>query len=383
MSKHTRILLKLLGAFLCLDLHTAHAAEPGVTDTEIVMGQPIDLTGPLAALTPDIIHASLAFLNGVNENGGVHGRKIRVLTKDDGYVVANTINVVNDMIDKKSVFALMQMTGTANVAAVLPLLAKENPPVPLFAPFTGANLVRTPAINHVFNIRASYTDEAERMVQHLATLGSKHIAVVWSNNSFGKDGLLGVQRALEKRGMKLYADAPIEANGSDTDKAVGALHDLRPQAIILITSGAATVTFIKSYRKLSKGTQLYTLSVMGTQATLRSLGADGVGTVVASVVPFPWAAAHPLAREYRAAMQVAGYSNLSFLGLESYINAKVLVEALRLAGRDLTRTKFVKAMASIKGMDLGGFEVGFSMDSRQGSHFVELTIVGPGEKFIK
>ena len=123
---------------------------------------------------------------------------------------------------------------------------------------------------------------------------------------------------------------------------------------------------------------------MGNQATLRALGADGVGVVVTTVVPFPWDMTHPLAREYRGAMLKAGYgSNLSFLGLESYINAKVVVEALRLSGKDLSRKKFVDTLAAMKSVDLGGFAVGFSKDARQGSRYVGLTIVSPGEKFTK
>ncbi len=369
--------------YLCMGMPLAQAAEPGVTDTEILIGQPAGITGPLAELAPDILNATKALFDSVNDKGGVYGRKIRTLTMDDGYVAANTVKVVTHMIEKEPVFALMNMTGTSNVAAVLPLLEKENPPLPLIAPFTGAELLRTPAINHVFNVRASYGDEAEKIVQHLSTLGTQRVAVLWSNNGFGKDGLAGVQKALEKRGMKLYADTPVEQNASDVDKAVAALFERRPEAIIMITAGAPTVAFIKGYNKVRKGMHFYTLSVMGTQATLRALGSDGVGVVVTTVVPFPWDVTHPLAREYRANMQKAGFGNLSFLGLESYINAKVLVEGLRLAGKDLTRTRFVNALASTKHFDLGGFAVGFSKDSRQGSRFVGLIIVSPGEKFTK
>lgn len=383
MRMQSRNFAWLLGLAVCVGLCGARAAEPGVTDTEILLGQPAALTGPLAELAPDIVNGSKVYFDSVNEKGGVYGRKIRILTMDDGYVVANTVKVVSHMIEKEPVFALMNMTGTSNVAAILPLLEKENPPLPLVAPFTGADLMRYPPINHVFNIRASYGDETEKMVQHLTTLGAQRIAVLWSNNGFGKDGLAGVRKALEKRGMQVYADAPIEQNASDTDKAVAALYDKRPEAIIMITAGAPTVSFIKSYNKVRKGMHFYTLSVMGTQATLRALGADGVGVVVSTVVPFPWDFTHPLAREYRAAMQKAGYTNLSFLGMKSYINARVLVEGLRLAGKDLNRTKFVAALAGMKRLDLGGFAVGFSKDSRQGSRFVGLTMVSPGEKFTK
>ena len=384
MAKAMGLWTKLVGVALCVCLQHAHAGEAGVTDTEILLGQPAGITGPLAEMAPDILNATKVYLDNVNEKGGVHGRKIRTLTMDDGYKVDNTVKVVGHMIDKEPVFALMNMTGTSNVAAILPLLEKATPPLPLIAPFTGADLMRVPAINHVFNIRASYGDEAEKIVQHLTTLGTQRIAVLWSNNGFGKDGLAGVQKALEKRGKKVYADAPIEQNASDTDKAVAALHDTRPEVIIMITAGAPTVTFIKAYNKVRKGMQFYTLSVMGNQATLRALGADGVGVVLTTVVPFPWDMTHPLAREYRAAMLKAGYSsNVSFLGFESYINAKVLVEALRMSGRDINRKKFVDALANTRRLDLGGFTVGFSKDSRQGSRYVGLAIVSPGEKFTK
>lgn len=383
MGMHARLLLAGVALALGLALPVAHATEAGVTDTEVLIGQPSPLTGPLADLAPDILNATKAYLDGVNEKGGVHGRKLRMLVIDDGYVVDNTVKVVKHMLDKEPVFALMNMTGTSNVAAVLPLLEKANPPLPLIAPFTGADLMRLPPINHVFNIRASYGDETEKIVQHLTTLGTKRIAVLWSNNGFGKDGLAGVEKALEKRGMKVYANAPIEQNASDTDKAVAALHDSRPEVVVMITAGAPTVSFIKAYNKVRKGMQFYTLSVMGNQATLRALGPDGVGVVVTTVVPFPWDVTHPLAREYRAAMQKSGFTNLSFLGFESYINAKVLVEGLRLAGKDLTRRKFVDAMANLKRLDMGGFSVGFGKELRQGSRYVGLTIVSPGEKFTK
>ena len=123
---------------------------------------------------------------------------------------------------------------------------------------------------------------------------------------------------------------------------------------------------------------------MGTQATLRALGEDGVGVVVTSVVHFPWSQSLPLAREYRAAMEKAGFqNNVSFLGLESYMNAKVLAEGLRRAGKDLTRTRFLQALEAMRNYDLGGFVVDYGKGVRQGSRFVDLTIIGKGEKFTR
>lgn len=359
-------------------------AAPGMPGQEIVLGQSLDLSGPLAEMAPDMVNATRVYFDAVNAQGGVHGRRIRLVTMDDGYQPARTVKNVGAMLSKDGVFALCNLTGTANVAAILPLLEKESPPVPLIAPFTGADLVRAPALAHVFNVRASYGDEAEKLVQHLVTLGVPRIAVLWVNNGFGKDGLAGVRRSMEKRGQALYADAPIQADSSDVQQAVAALSARSPDAIIMVTAGAPTVSFIKAYRKAHRATGLYTLSVMGTQATLRALGPEGVGVVVTTVVPLPWSQSMPLAREYRSALTQAGFGQtISLIGLEAYLNAKVLVEGLRRAGRELTRPRFVEGLESIRRMDFGGFDVDFGRGVRQGSRFVDLAIIGQGEKFTR
>lgn len=359
-------------------------ASPGVTDSEIVIGQSLGLTGPLAAMAPELVNIAKTYIDGVNAQGGVHGRRIRMVTEDDGYKPENSVRLVGKMIAQDHVFALANLTGTANVGAVLPLLAKENPPVPLISPFTGADLLREPPINHVFNVRASYGDEVEKLVQHLTTLGVQRISVLWMNNGFGKDGLAGARKSMEKRGLKLHSDAPIQADSSDVQQAVQILSATEPDAIIMITAGAPTVAFIKAYRKVSRAARFYTTSVMGSQSTIQALGPDGIGVVVTSVVPFPWSQSMPVAREYREVLKKAGMeATVSFIGLETFINAKVMVEGLRRAGRDLTRPRFIQAMESMQRFDVGGFEVDFGKGARQGSRFVDLTIIDAGGKFTR
>ena len=383
MRRYSRFLLYFLGALFGGWTAPLHAAETGVGEQEIVLGQSLGITGPLAQMAPDIANGAKAYFDAVNAKGGVYGRKIRTVVLDDGYDPATTLKTVRRLIDDDKVFALYSLTGTANVVGVLPLLAKGPAPVPMFAPFTGADAVRMPQMPNVFHIRASYADELEKLVQHLSTVGVQRMGVLWMNNGMGKDGMAGIEKAMQKRALKPFATASIQPDGSDADKAVATLHERRPEAIIMITAGTPTVSFIKAYNKVRLGMRFYTLSVMGTQSALRALGADGVGVVVTSVVPFPWSNSNPLAREYRDTMRKAGFDNLSFLGFESYINAKVLVEGLKRAGKDLTRARFTAALEGMKSFNLGGFVVGFGKDSHQGSRFVELTIVSPGERFTK
>lgn len=357
------------------------SAETGVTSTEILIGQSLGLTGPLAELGVDIASGVRAYIEGVNEKGGINGRRIRVLTLDDGYQVANTVKNVQKMVDEDHVFALFNIMGTPNNAAILPLAEKSG--IPLFSPFTGAEVTRTPMLPNVFNIRASYKDEAEKMVQHLATVGIKRVSVVYQANSFGKDGLAGVEAAMAKRSMKPHSVASIDTSAADAEKAVNTLHDTRPEAVILITAGKPTFEFIKAYNKVRRGVQFYTLSVMGAQANIKALGADGVGVVVTSVVPFPWSPANPLVKEYQTAMQQIGVREYSFVSFESYINAKVLGEAIKRAGKDLTREKLINAAEGMKRVSLGGFDVNFGKDSHQASRFVDVTIIGPNGRFTK
>ena len=359
------------------------APYAGVGPDEIVLGQILAVTGPLAAIIPDIINATQAWFDHVNRQGGIHGRKVRVVTADDGYVAANSPKAARELIDKEQVFAILNMSGTANVAAILPLLAKEDPPVPFFGPITGAQVLREPLMRNVFHLRASYADEAEKLVQHLHTVNLRKISALYLDNGFGKDGLEGVQKAMAARGSQLQAAVPVRQDAADVDEAVERLVGTDQNVIVMVTTGRATVDFIKKFNQRRKGVQFYTLSVMGAQATIQALGPDGVGVVVASVVPFPWNQALPVANEYRAAMKRAGHANLSFMGFEAFLNAKAVTEGLQRAGRDLTRQRCVSALEGMQRIDLGGFEFGFSPKSHEGSRFVELTIIGSNGRFMK
>lgn len=364
-------------------LGSAHAStsEVGVTETEILRGQSLGLTGPLAELTLDISNGAHAYINEINPRGGIHGRRLKVITMNDGYQAPNTVKNVEQMVKQDKVFAIFNVTGTPNSEAILPLVKQAG--VPFFSPFTGADSLRNPPLPNVFNVRASYRDETEKLVQHLHTVGAQRVGVVYQASSFGKDGLAGVESAMAKRSMKPHGVASIQSNASDTDAAVSAVSESNPGAIILITAGRPTFEFIKSSNKVRRGVQFYTLPVMGASTNIKALGKDGVGVVVASVVPFPWSQAHPLVKDYQRAMQKIGLTDYSFVSFESYINARVLGESIERAGRDLTRSGLITAAENMRQVSIGGFNVNFGKNSRQASRHVELNIIGVNGKFIK
>ena len=368
-------------AATALAILPSHAAETGVTPGTILIGQSAATSGPLAELGVDAVKGAKAYFDMVNARGGVNGRQIKLVTLDDGYVVPRSVENVKRLVNNDGVFALFNCMGTPNNDAIMPIITQAG--VPHVAPFTGADNVRTPVNRYVFNIRAGYGDETEKMVEHLLTVGIDRIAVVYQNNSFGKAGLEGIEKAMQRRGKKIVASTTVENDASDARKAAQNLAKVNVQSIVVITAGKPSIDFIKQYRLTGQAAPLYALSVMGSASAVKALGADGVGLAVAQVMPYPWSTATPIVNEYQKAMAAAGHTDFSFVSLEGYVNAKVLVEALKRSGREPTRESFVAALETMGDVDLGGYSIGFARDKRQGSRFVELTMIGSKGRFIR
>ena len=195
----------LLGA---LSLQT-HSAEVGVTDTEIRIGQFAAQTGPAAELGKRMQLGILAHFSAVNAAGGINGRTLKLVSRDDGYEPEKAAVAVKALIEEDKVFALIGSVGTPTTLAAVPAINAAG--IPLIGPFTGAQALREPFNRNLFHVRASYFDETERIVQHLSTVGITKIAVFYQNDSYGKAGLEGVMRALTKRNLKPAAKTTATA----------------------------------------------------------------------------------------------------------------------------------------------------------------------------
>ncbi|NPC59017.1 ABC transporter substrate-binding protein [Caenimonas soli] len=358
----------------------ARAAETGVTDSSVLLGQTVAMSGPLGEFGRDIASGAKACLERINAAGGIHGRKLSLVTLDDQYKTDVAVQNITRLIQGEKVFSLLSVMGTA--ISLEAVRQAEAVGVPLFAPWTGVQVVRQPPRRHVFNVRASYKDEILKIVAHLKTIGTRKVAVVFFESSFSNE-LQSILDEMAHWPAKPVSISTIRPDGQDVDRVVNATAKAQPEAIILLTAGKTTVDFIKAYNAPSKGTQYYALSIMGTNASVQALGQDGVGVIVSSVVPFPWASGVPIVKEYQDAMQKIGVGEFSFTSLESYINTRVLVEAIRRAGKDLTRAKLVAAAESMRPLQLGGFEVGYGTANRSGSRYVDLNIISSGGRFMK
>lgn len=362
-------------------LSSAAHAENGVSSEEIVLGQSTALTGPLAELGQDTSTAAKAYFDYINLQGGINGRKIRLLTLDDGYNTDKVLENARTLIEKDKVFALFNVFGTPGNSALLPLIARAG--IPSIAPYTGSEAVRKPLNPLVFNVRAGYADETESIINHLGVRGISKIAVVHQNNAFGKDGLDSIGQALSRRQLKIHAFAAIENDGSDAEQAARTLALSAPKAVLMVTAGKPSAAFIKAYNKLAPGMQFFALSVMGSAASVDTLGKEGVGVVVSQVMPFPFSATSDIVREYQQVMSKMGLKTWSFASIEGFINAKVTVEGLKHAGRDLTRDRFMAALEAMGKVNYGGYVVNFSKSNHQGSPYVELTVISKNRRFMR
>lgn len=355
-------------------------AEPGVSPDKILIGQSAGFTGAAAPQIKDLTGGALAYFALVNSQGGIHGRQIVLESMDDAIDPKLTVENTHKLITQKQVFALFLYRGTPNIEAVLPIIEQEK--VPLVGPSSGAQSMYAPVKRYLFPIRASYQVDAEKIIEHLTTIGIKKIAVFHEDGPFGKDVLVGLETAAKRRGLVLAAVAAYPRGTTNVDPAVAVIAQADPAGVVVVGAANASAAFIKKIKALGKNPQFMALSNVSSAAFAADLGDAGRGVAVTAATPYPYAPITPIAKEYKQALKDRPGSTPSYLSMEGYVAAKVLVEGLRRAGPAPTREKFVTALETLRHFDLGGMEVNYGPSERTGSNFIEITAIGSDGKFI-
>jgi branched-chain amino acid transport system substrate-binding protein len=359
----------------------ATAAETGVTNDKVIIGQAAVFTGPAAQLGIQMRNGIKAYVDHVNAAGGVHGRKVEFVTEDDFYEASKAPAASKKLIEEHRVFGLLGYVGTPTGVTHLPVITQAK--VPLVGMFTGAEVLRVPFNRYVFHVRASYYDETEKIVEQVLSTGGKSIAVFYQNDAYGQAGLKGVEIAMTKRGLKIAALGTVERNTIAVEAAVKSINAAQPDAVVMVSAYTSCAEFIRQMKKAGSATQFYNVSFVGSKALADALGKEGVGVAISQVVPFPWGTAIPVVKEYQQLSKKAGFTDYNFSALEGFLVAKVFTEGLRRTGRDLTREKFIASLEKMEDVDLGGFFVSYSPKSHTGSAFVDLTIIGRDGKFLR
>jgi branched-chain amino acid transport system substrate-binding protein len=358
------------------------AADRGIQDNEILIGQCAALSGPAKGLGTDMNAGLKAAFEEANAKGGVHGRQIRFLADDDGYEPDKCVDCTGKMIDDKGVFALAGYVGTPTGKVAAPMVQEYK--IPLVGLFTGAMLLREPVQRYVINIRASYDDETEALVEHLTRKrGFQKVAVFYQNDSFGFSGLSGVEKALTRRRLALAAKGSFERNTLDVKGGLAAVLAGAPDAVVIVGPYEPTAVFVRAAREAGLKAQLATISFVGTESLIAELGAASDGMLISQVVPSPMDATLTLARDYRNALQKSAPTvSPTYVSFEGYVGGRVLVAALDLAGKDLSREKLIDAFHGMQNLDLGGMIFSFSPSNHQGSNAVYVTTVRDGKAQI-
>jgi len=381
------VLLLLFSALSCKgDTNAVSPDEkvPGVTESEILIGTSLALGGHAGYLGTQTLRGAMSYLNRINEQGGVHGRKIRVIAYDDEYDPPRCVANTQKLIIKDKVFALFCYVGTPTTVKIIPLV--EEAKIPLIGMFTGANALRDPFHRYVINVRASYYQETGAAVKHLIEdLGIRRVAVFYQYDAYGFDGLKGTELALKEYGLAPVATGSYVRGTLDVEEGLQKIVDSNAEAVVMIGTYDPCAKFIKLAKGRGFDPLFYNVSFVGGDELARKLGRQSEGILVSQVVPSPESPESRNlllgAREYcNLLKQYYPEDKPNFVGLEGYINTKVLVEGLRRAGRDLTREGFIKALESIHNYSLGiANPLSFSSDDHQGLERVYFTRIQDGE----
>ncbi|MBM3116646.1 ABC transporter substrate-binding protein [Jeongeupia naejangsanensis] len=363
----------LLGAALVLS---------PLAQADIVIGQSVPTTGLVANTGRALALGASLYFSRVNATGGINGEPINHVVRDDGYDPKRTIANTRELIDKEGAIALVSYYGTATMAELEKTKLLDNAGIPLVGVHSGADVLRTSSSSpFVFHTRASYRQEVERIVKLLAgNLGVTRIGVIAQQDGYGQAGYNALKDTLAKYNLTLAGEAWYDRSNGDTSKAAKELAKINPEAVVLITVSKPAATFVKQFRTAGGTAQLYGLSPIQFEEVIQTVGkknAHGLG--ISEVLPYPRNEQLRFVREFQqdAGAVLRDGSTPSYAVMEGYLSARLVVEALKRAGKSPTRSAVYNGLTSLKHYDLGGFTIDFGDKKRSGSNFVELTMISP------
>jgi len=350
-------------------------AEDGVTADAVLFGQSAPLEGPASALGQGMRRGILAAFNSANRAGGIHGRTLKLISRDDAYEPDRSILQTTKLIQDDKVFALIGAVGTPTSKVAQPIAMAAN--VPFIGPFTGAAFLRDPKLTNVINVRASYDAETEAWIKHLSEdLKIKKIAIFYQDDAFGRAGLDGVKAAMAKRGMELAGEATYERNTVAVKTALITLKHAEPEAVVMVGAYTPCAEFIKLARKISFNPVFVNISFVGASALAKELGADGQGVIVSQVVPFPWDTSLPVVGDYQAALKAEDpQAAADFVSLEGYLVGRLATAALEKTGADPSREHLLATIKTTGTFAIGGLVMTFGPDKNNGLDEIFMTVI--------
>jgi branched-chain amino acid transport system substrate-binding protein len=345
----------------------------------IVVGQTYVGSGPLAGLSTEPLLGIRAMVNTVNQSGGIRGQQIKLLQLDDASKGDSAEANVRQFMQDKAVAVLMPIGTVASVGA---LKAANELRIPVIGAYSGAGPVAKPT-PYAFPSRISFEEEYRRIVNHLLTVGHTRVAFAYNDNPGAKSAMEATQKILEQRGQTMLGSVAIKQDGSDAAAKAAELAALKPNVVLLSTTNLVAGELLKAYRPLNRSTLFYSFSFLNGTELFKAIGPDAVGVKISQVVPSPWNTSIPIVAEYQKAMRALGQNQFGYGSLEGYVNAKILVSALRKAGSNPTAEAVTRALESFETLDLGGLEVRYDAKVRTGLRFSDLTMLRSDGRYTR
>lgn len=352
----------------------------------LIVGQVAPYSGPLAPTGSHVGAGAQLYFDRINAAGGIHGAKIRLVTRDDGYKVPETVKLTRDLIREVNPIALVGLVGTGNVEALVKEGVLEQADIPVIGIRSGALSLVSPVVPQLFHTRASYAAEVEKIVQQLATTGIRRVAVFYQDDPLGLDGLVGAEQSLRRHQLELSVKAPYEKNTTKVEAAVKAIAASRAQAVIMVSNTAASAEFVRQARAAGIDALLLTLSITDGPQVVKRIGKETAhGLSIVQVVPDPTSRSLSVTRDLQDDYRRFAPKGieLNHTLLEGYLAGKVLVEGLRRAGPNPTRKKLRESLESIRNFDAGGLNIRFAPDNHAGSDYLDITILGREGRLLR
>ena len=353
---------------------------PGVTDKEILIGSCSALEGPSRSLGVETVAGAKAYFNLINDEGGVNGRKLKLFAYDDSYDPAKTQACFDRLMSEK-VFALGFFVGTPTAVKYVPLA--EGAKIPVVGLFTGAQTLYTPLRHWIVNVRASYYDETREQMEGVwDKLGSRKIGVIYQEDAFGAAVLGGVTEALKAKGAEPVKAASYERQTANVGGAIDAVRGANPDAVVVVGPPNTVAPILKQSHAKGWKPLFLTVSFVGTNELISEAGSDAEGMVITQVMPPYYLTDLKTVALYRRTLsKYSPGAQPNFVSLEGFVDAMVMVEGLKRAGKELTREGLVHGIESIHEMDLGlgpQLKLNYSGKSHKGFDHVIPTVVRGG-----
>jgi branched-chain amino acid transport system substrate-binding protein len=387
LEKKMKVSLRLsLAAVLCIGVVSCFArpvaaqSAPGVTDKEITIGSCSALEGPSKFLGTQTVAGARAYFESINEQGGVHGRKLRLIASDDSYDPAKAEDCFKHL-QTQGVFAMGFFVGTPTGVKYVPLA--ETNKIPLVGLFTGAQALYAPFHHWVINVRAGYADETKEQIDGIwKTLGYKKIGVIYPDDAFGSAVLDGVKNALKEHQSQPVAAASYPRQTANADAAIQSVHAAQPEAVVIVGPANTVAPIIKLARSKNWSPLFVTVSFVGTDDLIKLAGQDAEGMVITQVVPPYYLTDLKTVALYRRTMsKFASNEPPNFVSLEGFVDAMVMVEGLKRAGKDLTREGLIRGIESLHDFDIElgpQLKLNYSARDHKGFEHVIPTVVRGG-----